>query len=96
MCRLLDSFNCTTEDKKVVVTYSLKDNKITINKVDSKTKEKLSGASFKLDQIEERNEPNNSDMIGELTDNGQEYTEVIPVNEVTGKFCTNCGTKAGE
>ena len=81
-----------TEDKKITVTYSLKDNKITINKVDSKTKEKLSGAEFKLDQIEERNEPENA--IGALTDNGQEYIDAQVGSEITGKLgtLTNNGT----
>ena len=81
-----------TEDKKITVTYSLKDNKITINKVDSKTKEKLSGAEFKLDQIEERNEPENA--IGTLTDNGQEYIDAQLGSEITGKLgtLTNNGT----
>ena len=88
----MPEFTNVTENKKIVVTYSLKDNKITINKVDSKTKEKLSGASFKLDQIEERSEPEN--VIGTITDNGQEFTEVTPADEVTGKFgeLTNNGT----
>ena len=66
----MPTFTSMTENKHVVVTYSLKDNKITINKVDKDTKEKLSGAKFKLDQIEERSEPNSSDIIGTLTDNG--------------------------
>ena len=87
-------FTNMTEDKHIVVTYSLKDNKITINKADKNTKEKLSGATFKLDQIEERLEPNNDEIIGNLTDNGQEYTEVNVKDEVTGKIgeLTNNGT----
>ncbi len=87
-------FTNMTENKHIVVTYSLKDNKITLNKVDKNTKEKLQGAIFKLDQIEERSEPDNSEIIGELTDNGQEYTQVIPGDEVTGKLgeLTNNGT----
>ena len=47
----MPAFTNMTEDKHIVVTYSLKDNKIIINKVDKNTKEKLSGATFKLDQI---------------------------------------------
>lgn len=43
-----------TEDKNIEVTYSLKDNKIIINKVDSDTKQKLTGAKFKLENIDER------------------------------------------
>ena len=87
-------FDNMIEDKHVVVKYSLKDNKIVINKVDNETKEKLAGATFKLDQIEERSEPNNSEIIGGLTDNGQEYTEINVGDEVTGKLgeLTNNGT----
>ena len=83
-----------TENKHIVVTYALKNNKITINKIDKNTKERISGATFKLDQIEERTEPNNDEIIGELTDNGQEYTEIITGDEVTGKLgeLTNNGT----
>ena len=90
----MPTFTNVTEDKHVVVTYSLKDNKITINKVDKDTKEKLAGAKFKLDQIEERSEPNSANIIGTLTDNGQEYTEVYVTSEVTGKLgtLTNNGT----
>ena len=91
---IMPVFADMTEDKHIVVTYSLKDNKITINKIDKDTKEKLSGAKFKLDQIEERSEPNSSDIIGALTDNGEEYTEVNVTSEVIGKLgtLTNNGT----
>ena len=87
-------FTNMAEDKHIVVTYALKDNKIIINKVDKNTRAKLSGAEFKLDQIEERSEPNNSEIIGSLTDNGQEYTKTSIGNEITGKLgeLTNNGT----
>ena len=90
----MPAFTNMTEDKHVVVTYSLKDNKITINKVDKNTKEKIAGATFKLDQIEERAELNTSEIIGELTNNGQEYTEVNLGDEVIDKLgeLTNNGT----
>ena len=90
----MPAFTNMTEDKYVEVTYALKANKITINKIDKNTKENLSGAIFKLDQIEERTEPNNEEIIGELTDNGQEYTEVNVGDEITGKLgeLTNNGT----
>ena len=90
----MPQFTNMTEDKHIVVTYSLKDNKITINKVDKKTKAKLTGAKFKLDQIEERTEPNNASIIGSLTDNGQEYTKTTITTEVSGKIGTliNNGT----
>ena len=85
-------FTNMTEDKHVVVTYSLKNNKIIINKVDKDTKDKLAGAEFQLDQIEERSEP--TAALGKLTDNGQEYTGVVATDEVTGKLgeLTNNGT----
>ena len=91
----MPAFTNMTEDKRVVVTYSLKNNKITINKVDKNTKEKLTGATFRLDQIEERSEPNNNEIIGELTDNGQRYINYLGLSdEVTDRFgkLTNNGT----
>ena len=90
----MPAFTNVTEDKHIVVTYSLKDNKITLNKIDKNTKAKLSGAEFKLDQIEERSEPNSEEVIGDLTDNGQECIEAIIGDEVTGKLgeLTNNGT----
>ena len=90
----MPAFDNVTENKHVVVTYSLKNNKITINKVDKDTKEKLIGAKFKLDQLEERPEPENNAIIGELTDNGQEHTKVNIENEIADKLgeLTNNGT----
>ena len=90
----MPQFTNMTEDKHIVVTYSLKDNKITINKVDKKTKAKLTGAKFNLDQVEERIEPNNASIIGSLTDNGQVYTKTTITTEVSGKIgtLTNNGT----
>ena len=90
----MPAFTNMTEDKHVVVEYLLKDNKITINKVDKDTKEKLAGAKFKLEQIDERVQPDNATILGELTGNGQEYTSVNVKDEVTGKLgeLTNNGT----
>ena len=90
----MPAFSNITENKHIVVTYSLKNNKIIINKVDKDTKEKLAGAKFKLDQIEERSEPDSSVVIGNLTDNGKEYTQIELGTEVTGKLgtLTNNGT----
>ena len=88
----MPQFTNMTEDKHIEVTYALKDNKLTINKVDSKTKTPLPGATFKIDQIEERTEPEN--VIGELTANGETYYEADTTNEVTevqGEL-TNNGT----
>ena len=91
---IMPVFTNVTEDKHIVVRYSFKDNKVIINKVDKNTKEKLPGAIFKLDQIEERPEPNKDDIIGELTDNGQEYKTITygaDVSENLGEL-TNNGT----
>ena len=92
----MPQFTNMTEDKHVEVTYSLKDNKIIINKVDSEdNSKKLAGATFKLDQIEERTEPNNEEIIGEITANGTEYVEAdTEKGEVTGVLgdLTNNGT----
>ena len=88
----MPQFTNMTEDKHIEVTYVLKDNKLTINKVDSKTKTPLSGATFKIDQIEERTEPEN--VIGELTANGETYYDTDTTNEipdVQGEL-TNNGT----
>lgn len=78
----MPQFENMTEDKHIVVTYSLKENKIIINKVDSETKEPISGVNFKLDQIEERTNPEN--VIETLTDNSDAFTIVHTKNEVEG------------
>ena len=90
----MPQFTNMIEDKHIEVTYALKDNKLTINKVDSKTQEPLQGATFKLDQIEERTEPEN--IIGEIVTNGDYYyLQADEKNEITeevvGKV-TNNGT----
>ncbi len=77
----MPQFENMTEDKHITVSYVLKDNKITLNKIDQKTKKPLEGATFKLDQLEERTNPEN--VIGELTDNGQEYAIANKENEIT-------------
>ena len=61
-------FTNVTEDKHIEVTYCLKDNKITISKVDADTKELLPGAKFKLEQIE--------DTTGTSSSSDLYYTEV--------------------
>ena len=81
----MPQFENVTENKHVEVTYSLKDNKITINKIDSVSREKLSNITFKLDQIEERIPPVNSNIIGPLTDNGATYYEADLENDVTSE-----------
>ena len=46
-------FENMTEDKHVEVTYALKNNKFTINKMDAKTQSPLQGATFKIESTEE-------------------------------------------
>ena len=79
----MPQFENMTEDKHIVVTYAKKDNKITINKVDKDTREPIPGIEFRLDQIEERNNPVNSEIIGDLTENGTTYYTIDTNNEVT-------------
>ena len=88
----MSQFTNMTEDKHIEVTYALKDNKLIINKVDSKTQNPLQGATFKLEQIEERTEPEN--VIGEIVANGAEYVEADLENEILGVQgeLTNNGT----
>ncbi|MBQ2937559.1 MAG: MucBP domain-containing protein [Clostridia bacterium] len=74
-------FTNITEDKHIEVTYCLIDNKIIINKVDAETKEPLSGAKFKIDQVEERTEPEG--VIGEIQANGEDYDNVDRENKET-------------
>ena len=91
----MPQFDNVTEDKHIEVTYALKDNKLTINKVDSQTQEPLAGATFKLDQLEERNEPDNDKIIGEIVANGETYYEANKENEITEEVVgelTNNGT----
>ena len=68
---ILPQINDIQEDKHIVVTYSSKTQKLTINKTDSTENKKIEGAKFKLDQIEERTVPEN--VIGEFTNNGTYY-----------------------
>ena len=88
----MPQFENMTEDKHVEVTFSLKDQKIVINKQDGENGQILQGATFKLDQIEERTNPEN--VIGTLTNNGAEYAVADETNEITGVQggLTNNGT----
>ena len=82
----MPQFTNVTEDKHIVVTYSLKDNKIIINKEDRMSGEKLEGAEFILNQIEERTDPVESEIIGDITANGTDYNDVDFDNEITDRF----------
>ena len=90
----MPQFANMTEDKHIEVTYALKENKLTINKVDSKTQELLQGATFKLDQIEERTEPEN--VVGKIVSSGSYYNlQVDEKNDITEEVIgelTNNGT----
>ena len=90
----MPQFDSVVENKNIVATFALKNNKITINKKDSVSGEKLSGARFKLDQIEERSEPINDDIIGELKDNSDLFQVIDYDNEVSDCLgdLTNNGT----
>ena len=78
---IMPFFEDMIEDKTVVVTFTLQQNKYTIEKVDSISGEKLSGALFKLDQLEERTTPEN--VIREPVGAGPDYHEINWENEVT-------------
>ena len=75
-------FENVVDNIHVEVRFALKDNKITINKVDSVTGNRIeqSGISFKLDQLEEREEPS-SDVFGNLTNNSKVYESVVASGE---------------
>ena len=88
----MPQFENITEDKHVEVTFSLKDQKIVINKQDGENGQIDIRIAFKLDQIEERTNPEN--VIGNITDNGAEYAIADEANEITGVQggLTNNGT----
>ena len=71
------------ENKHIVVTFAKTDEKFVINKTDEKGNP-LAGAEFKIEQIEEREEPEG--VIESIQDNGQEYPVVDMANEVEGKL----------
>ena len=73
----MPTFENITEDKHIVVTYALKDNKIIINKVDSITKQPLTGAKFKLENLEDK-----SIVEIETNSEGQAITQ-IPFGKYT-------------
>ena len=84
---VMPMFTNVTEDKNIVVTFGLKDNKITINKVDKDTNEKISGAKFKIEAIDDTIRPSSDEILGELTDNGREYINSSATSsEITDKL----------
>ncbi|MCI9448556.1 MAG: hypothetical protein HFH36_14575, partial [Lachnospiraceae bacterium] len=78
----LSKFDNVIENKHIVVAFAMKGNKITINKTDKITKQLLPGAKFRIEQIEERSNPEN--VLGELTENGQIYVKIDETNKVEG------------
>ena len=74
-------FKNVQEDKHIVVTYTPLDQILLINKVDdTNSNEKLEGAKFKIEQIDQRLEVTNE--MGNLTDNGKTYTKIDKQNEI--------------
>ena len=55
----MPAFTNVTENKHIEVTYALTSNKFTISKIDSKTKEPLSGVKFSIEKINEKSISNN-------------------------------------
>ena len=84
----MPQFDNMKEDKHIVVTYALKDNKITINKKDSITNAPLQGAKFIINEIDERGFP----TIMGPEDNGSATTEIETYDEeigVLGRLISN-------
>lgn len=60
---IIPTFTNLTEDKHIVVTYALTDNKMTIHKVDEKTKQPLEGATFRIEQAGQDNSDTNLEGV---------------------------------
>lgn len=80
---IMPQFDNVIENKHIVVKFARSSNKMTINKIDSKTGEPIAGVKFKIDQLEEREDPNVSDILGDITGNSSEYRYAKMDNEVT-------------
>lgn len=96
----MPQFENMKEDKHIVVKYISKDHKFTLNKIDKQTGDKLKGAKFKIEQIEEREQPDSSAIIGVLTNNGEYYFvekdgKYIPTNEAKYKNANNITDSTG-
>ena len=74
-------FSNITEDKNIVVTYALRDSKVTINKVDSVTNTPLEGAEFKVQQ-----DITIENVIGNLTQNNEQDTTILSAMNRMGQF----------
>ena len=78
----LPIFNNVKENKHIIVKFMKKSKKIIIDKIDKDTKEELSGAIFKIDQIETRQEPDTREILQGLIDNGMSYQNENTLEEV--------------
>ena len=76
-----------TEDKNIVVKFTKSDNKITINKVDSESKERLFGTRFKINEIEER--IIEESIIGNLVGNSQGFNGILDKSQNYNSFLGN-------
>ena len=83
---ILPTLEDIKEDKTITVKYILKENKLTINKVDQDTLEPLQGAKFKIEEIDERTIPETT--IGEMTSNSTQTKKTTdysnPIQGVIG------------
>ena len=78
-------FEDINEDITVIVTFSLKNYTLTINKKDQDSLNSLEGARFKIEQIEDREEITNE--MGSLTGNSASYSGVTyNLKEIDGKY----------
>lgn len=63
----MPAFTNVMEDKQVVVTYTLTDYKLTLHKIDQKTKQPLEGATFSIEQASENDTDTNlENVIGDF------------------------------
>ena len=78
----MPQFENMLEDKYIIVTFAMKDNKITINNVDKITKELLKGAKFRIEEIDYRTNPES--VIREIVASEDEYVDIDKTNEIQG------------
>ena len=62
-----------TENKEIIATIGSKDNKFILNKVDKISKEPLQGAKFKIEQVDERTNPEG--VIKEIVHDSTQITD---------------------
>ncbi len=77
----MPQFDNVQENKRIVVKFAKSSNKLTINKTDEITGERLSGVKFQIDQVEERADPE-VDLTG-LTGNSSAYQYPDLDNEIS-------------